>query len=173
MTVISGVIALAVFAALLIAGLGWGYSASLTHTLPPGLVILSTTTGTVAAGYFCWALIHTLFDSFDGGVISFPIALVAALYGYGATTRCLDFSAKFFRSAAFCGFGAVALNYGIVAAMVQKDDGWIFLIYLLAGCGFWLCALVAALVVRTSREDAVGAAGEGDGYSRIPGSDRV
>ena len=130
--------------------------------------MLSTTTGTLAAGYFCWALIHTLVGDFDGGVISFPIALVAAAYGYGATTMCCEFSTKFYRTTAFCGFGAVSLNYFIIAALVQKDDGWIFLIYLLVGGGFWLLALILAFLVRTSREEEAGGS-----YQKIPGADRV
>ena len=73
-----------------------------------------------------------------------------------------------FGQAAFCGFGAVSLNYFIIAALVQKDDGWIFLIYLLVGGGFWLLALILAFLVRTSREEEAGGS-----YQKIPGADRV
>ena len=114
--------------------------------------MLSTTTGTVAMGYFLWALIHCMAGDFDGGVISFPIALCASIYGYGVCTSCSEFSTKWYRTTALCGFGAVALNYLIMAAIVQKDDGWLFLIYLLVGAGFWLIAIVCAFFVNHSRE---------------------
>lgn len=170
---IDGAIAIAVLVGMIFLGVVGGFyviqSKYMPESLPKSQVVLNVLTLTVGLAYFFWALIHTLAGSFDGGVLSFPVAVAASLYGAGVCVLCCAFQAKFYRVLAFCGFGAVLLNYGIIALIVETDDGWTMLIYLIAGMAFWLVALVAAFVVThvapTGDETAA--------YAKIPGEDVV
>ena len=121
----------------------------------------------VGLAYFFWALIHTMEGSFDGGVISFPVAVAASIYGAGLFVMCCAFNVKLYRTLVFCGYGAVLLNYGIIGLILQTDDGWTMLIYLMVGMVFWLVALVAAFAI------SMQSAEQEPGYAKIPGVDSV
>ena len=111
---IDGAIAIAVLVGMIFLGVVGGFyviqSKYMPESLPKSQVVLNVLTLTVGLAYFFWALIHTLAGSFDGGVLSFPVAVAASLYGAGVCVLCCAFQAKFYRVLAFCGFGAVLLG---------------------------------------------------------------
>ena len=55
-----------------------------------------------------------------------------------------------YRTFAIFGYGAPFVNYAVEAALVQTDEGWHYLIYLMVVGVFWLCAVGAALFLANS-----------------------
>ena len=149
-----------------------GKSVARTHRLPNGIVTLSVTTFITALIFFIWALTNTITgDNLDGGTVSFPIALLASIYGYGSLSPCLDVTRWVYRVTAVCGYAAVSCNYIYIISIVGNDLGAAFLLYLFIGAIYWGCAAALSTcvdIVPKSLGTSTGAA-----YQKIPGGIRV
>ena len=90
---------------------------------PRALVVFNATTGTTATVFLVWALQNTVTnDEFDGGCVSFSLALAASAYGLAEPTRWV------YRMLAPAAFASVALNYIYVASDVGEALGSAFLL---------------------------------------------
>ena len=175
-----GLLAIVVLLFSALAGARFGRSLSRSHSLPNGIVILSTTAGVTALVFFAWAVANTVRGgSLDGGAVSFPLALAAALYGYGAFSGCGAAPGRWaYRTVGFFGFAAVASDYAYVLSVVGLDLGSAFELYLVFGTIYWGLLAALSTCVDVAPKSAPGApssaAAGGGAYSKIPsGSLRV
>jgi len=107
----------------------------------PPLMTKIGVTGLVVAGVFwTWALLLTLFRSFDLGVVSFALAALASAYGAGVLP--VPLSTATYKVAVAAGYGAVAANYAL--ALVLVDSVTLRAYFALAAI-FWGAMLAAAL----------------------------
>ena len=119
--------------------------------------------------FFTWALTNTLTgDNLDGGTISFPLALVASVYGYGAFP--CDVKRWQYRSVAVAGYAAVACNYAYIISVVGDGLGSAFLLYLAIGAIYWGCAAILATCVDVEPKSSLPAShASSAAYQPIPG----
>ena len=90
--------------------------------------------------------------------MSFPLAIIASLNGYGC------FACASYRATALAGYVAPACNYAYVALVLKPYDlGVTFMLYLVLGTLYW----AAAALVSTRVETAPKLPSGGD-YQKVP-----